>query len=97
MLLPFDNQELDTRIELNFHRLLDGDYYHIEQVFSPKDYQWYGDKEGRALLAFCSHYKISGKKIPCMDLMMAQLGEHLNEDGFLGPNVWPRIHEQQLS
>lgn len=97
MLLPFDNQELDTRIELNFHRLLDGDYYHIEQVFSPKDYQWYGDKEGRALLAFCSHYKISGKKIPCMDLMMAQLGEHLNEDGFLGPNVWPCIHEQQLS
>ena len=97
MLLPFDNQELNTRIELNFRRLLDGDYYHIDQVFSPVDYDWYGDKEGRALLAFCSHYKISGKKILCMDQMMAKMGDYLNEDGFFGPNFLPKIHEQQLS
>lgn len=97
MMHPFDTNELTTRIELNCRRLSDGDYYQIHQIFSPKEYDWYGDKEGRALLAFASHYKISGVKISCMDQLMEQIGEHLNEDGYLGPIYGEIIHEQQLS
>ena len=84
MVLHIDKNELNTRIELNCRRLAEGDYYHIDQVFAPADYDWYGDKEGRALLAFVSHCKISGVKIPCMAQMLEQMGEHLNASDILG-------------
>ena len=35
-----DPIELDERIELNFKRLSDGDYYRIGEVFSPAGYSW---------------------------------------------------------
>ena len=93
----FDLNELTERIELNFSRLANDPYYQIDRVFSPNSYQWYGDKEGRALLAFVSHYKISGKKIACMDRMMQSIKEKLNEHLFFGPLAGEIIHEQQLS
>lgn len=95
--IPVNEQELNMRIALNFNRLSTGDYYSIEDIFSPKHYDWCGDKEGRALLAFMCHYKISGRIIPCMEQMLAQMHEHLNEQGYFGP-VWENeIQEQQLS
>lgn len=97
ILLPIDNAELETRISLNYNRLESGDYYGIEKVFARKDYDWYGDKEGRALLAFVSHYRISGAKIPCMELMLEQMPDRLNSDGYFGPIYEKEIHEQQLS
>lgn len=97
MILHIDKHELNTRIALNCRRLSEGDYYHIEQVFSPSDYEWYGDKEGRALLAFVSHYKINGVTIPCMAQMLEQLDDHLNPHGFFGPVFEDKIHEEQLS
>ena len=57
MQLPVSQAELNERIRLNRQRLTDGDYYQIGEVFHGTD-DWYGDKEGRALLAFISHYKI---------------------------------------
>ncbi|MBE6590599.1 MAG: hypothetical protein E7646_00990 [Ruminococcaceae bacterium] len=93
----FDEKELQKRIELNLSRLKDDPYYRIEKVFARKDYDWYGDKEGRALLSFVSHYKISKEKIPCMEQMMAQMEERTNEKLFFGPIFTDRIHEQQLS
>lgn len=93
----FDEKELQKRIELNFSRLKDDPYYRIEKVFAGKDYDWYGDKEGRALLSFVCHYKISKEKIPCMEQMMAQMEERTNEKLFFGPIFTDRIHEQQLS
>ena len=71
--LPISEDELKTRIKLNYNRLAEGDYYSIEKVFARKDYDWYGDEEGRALLAFVCHYKISGNVIPCMELMLEQM------------------------
>ena len=94
---PLDDNELDKRIELNFHRLAEGDYYRIGEVFSPASYSWQGDKEGRALLAFVSHYKISGRVIPCMEQMLKQMSEITNADGYFGPIYTDVIHEQQLS
>ena len=35
---PIDQVELDKRIELNFHRLSEGDYYRIGEIFSPASY-----------------------------------------------------------
>lgn len=97
MIIPINETELQDRIALNYRRLSTGDYYSIDEIFSPEDYDWYGDKEGRALLAFLCHYKISGKTIPCMEQMLAQLNAHLNPQGYFGP-IWEQeIQEQQLS
>ena len=94
---PIGNEELKTRIELNFDRLANGDYYSFEKIFSPASYSWYGDKEGRALLAFACHFKISGKMIPCMEMMLAEMENRMNAEGYLGPIYRDKIHEQQLS
>ena len=96
-LQPLDTQQLQDRIDLNYQRLSTGAYYSIEEVFSAPDYDWCGDKEGRALLAFVCHYKLSGRMIPCMEQMLAQMESRLNADGYFGP-IWPdNIQEQQLS
>ncbi|MBR4910116.1 MAG: hypothetical protein IKZ47_02185 [Clostridia bacterium] len=94
---PLDKNELKERIGLNYKRLADSPYYQIDDVFAPGNYDWPADKEGRALLAFVSHYKISGKKIPCMDQMIEKLPENLNEKGYMGKIYGEVIAEQQLS
>ena len=97
MIKPLNENELNTRIALNFNRLANSAYYQIGEVFSPDAYDWPADKEGRALLAFVSHYKISGQKIPCMDEMLKMLPDKLNEKGYMG-TVYPDLMaEQQLS
>lgn len=97
LLIPIDNNELETRIALNFKRLSQGDYYHFENIFSPAEYTWYGDKEGRALLAFVSHFRMSGKVIACMEQMLTEIEKRFNADGYFGPIYDSEIHEQQLS
>lgn len=92
-----NENELSTRIALNFKRLNDSSYYQIGEVFAPCEYDWPADKEGRALLGFVSHYKISGKKIPCMDEMIKALPSHLNEKGYFGIIHTGIVAEQQLS
>ncbi|MBQ7726839.1 MAG: hypothetical protein IJT66_06820 [Clostridia bacterium] len=94
---PLNEHELKTRIALNFKRLAESSYYQIDEVFSPDTYDWPADKEGRALLAFVSHYKISGAKIPCMEQMIEKLPSRLNEQGYLGTARAEVIAEQQLS
>ncbi len=96
MKTSFPEKELQTRIELNFGRLHEP-YYQLEHVFSPAAYGWQGDKEGRALLAFVSHYKITGKKIPCMEEMMALYPEKANEYSYFGKIQTEIISEQCLS
>lgn len=93
---PLDKRELKQRTDLNYRRLAEDEYYRIGGVFSPAEYDWPGDKEGRALLAFVSHYKISGKKIPCMQQMLSEMEKHLNEKRYMGKTA-DVILEQQLS
>ena len=97
MIKHLDEAELNRRIELNYKRLADSPYYQIDEVFAPGNYDWPADKEGRALLAFVSHYKINGKKIPCMDEMVKKLPSMLNEKGYMGNIFGDVIAEQQLS
>ena len=94
---PLDKRELKKRVDLSFDRLTGDEYYRIGGVFSPAEYDWPGDKEGRALLAFVSHYKISGKKIPCMAQMLTEMEKHLNEKRYMGEAAKGVILEQQLS
>lgn len=96
MKLPIDKRELKERIALSYNRFVGDEYYRIGGVFSPDTYDWPGDKEGRALLAFVSHYKISGKKIPCMREMLGEMEKHLNARRYMG-EASEYILEQQLS
>lgn len=96
MKTPLPEQELQSRIERNFKRLCEP-YYQIDYVFSPAAYGWQGDKEGRALLAFVSLYKLTGKKIACMDALLAQYAEKANAHGYFGPIQTDVISEQCLS
>ncbi|MBR4762571.1 MAG: hypothetical protein IK086_08035 [Clostridia bacterium] len=97
MRIYISDEELNARIDLNYRRLADSAYYQIDEVFASDNYDWPADKEGRALLAFVSHYKISGKKIPCMDLLVEKLPSKLNKKGYLGIARDNLIAEQQLS
>ena len=90
-------KELDERMNLNFSRLADDPYYGIDQVFTLVEYGWMGDKEGRALLAFVSHYKMSGRKIDCMEQIMAKMPEKVNAMGYLGACGDGLFREEQLS
>ncbi len=95
-IIPLTQEELDLRIQKNFDRLCEP-YYQIDQVFAPADYDWYGDKEGRAMLAFAMHVKMTGKVVPCLPQMVSMLDEKTNEHDFFGPLAGDVIHEQQLS
>jgi len=97
MIIALDRKELHQRIRLNFSRLADHAYYQIDKVFSPPEYDWPGDKEGRALLAFVSHYKISGRRISCMREMLSRMESCLNHRRYLGKVLDGQISEQQLS
>lgn len=92
----FDRAELDERIERSYARLM-GDYYQMPDVFQEYCADWPGDKEGRALLAFVSHYKMTGKINPCMEALMEALPRYTNEHLYFDPKQDPVIHEQQLS
>lgn len=96
-MLHLCKNELNERIELNFNRFLNDPYYGIDQIFTPIEYGWMGDKEGRALLAFVSHYKMSGRKIDCMEQMMAKMPEKVNAMGYLGACGDGLFREEQLS
>lgn len=84
-------------IEKSYKRLNDSEY-RIENVWQPGAYDWPGDWEGRALLAFVSLYNVTGEKIECMDKMLDLLPDHLNSKGYMGKICGNgKMDEQQLS
>lgn len=84
-------------IELNFQRLSQADYS-FEKIFQPAEYDWPGDWEGRALLAFACHYEMHGEKIECMDKLVDALPAHTNSKLYFGKEYDGNIvDEQQLS
>lgn len=91
-----DKEELQTRIKKNLQRLKEP-YYQIGEVFADESYDWPGDKEGRALLAFVCHYRMHGEKIPCMEAMIEELPRRTNDFFYFGRINTETIDEQQLS
>ena len=87
---------MDDRLARNRDRLLKP-YYQMPDVFQSPDADWPGDKEGRALLAFVSHYKATGYSNPCMEQMLEALPAHTNAQLYFGPDACEEIFEQQLS
>lgn len=94
--VPLSKEELNERIRKNYTRLTEP-YYQIDQVFSPAEYDWPGDKEGRALLAFVCHARMTGQTVPCLPLMRAELDSRTNGSDYFGPLAGGIIFEQQLS
>lgn len=88
-------EELNERIRLNYNRLLD-EYYSIEHVFDIGS-EWPGDKAGRALLAFVSHYKIHQLKNPCMLKMLDAIPKVTDDKMYFGDKTGAVVFEQQLS
>lgn len=91
-----DREELRERVERSYSRLLE-DYYQMPGVFQEYCADWPGDKEGRALLAFVSHYKTTGRINPCMEALLEALPRYTNAHLYFDPEQNPVIHEQQLS
>jgi len=88
---------MDFKIKKSFQRL-EQEPYASENLFSPPEYDWPGDWEGRALLAYCRLYSLTGEKIPAMEKIMRLLGEKTNRFGYLGKELdLSAIDEQQLS
>lgn len=89
-------ENLNKHIERSFKRLSD-DIYSINRIWQNENYDWPGDFEGRALLAFVCLYEITNQKIPCMDEMINDLLKHLNKEGYMGKIANGIADEQQLS
>lgn len=87
---------LSEHIKRSFDRLSSDDYS-INNVWKNKAYDWPGDWEGRALLAFVCLYEIIGKKISCMDEMIKEFPTRVNGGGYLGDSANGVANEQQLS
>lgn len=91
------NKLIDKHIEKSFKRLSEKEYQ-LPDVYKPLTYTWQGDWEGRALLAYCCLYKITGKKNAAMDDFIKIYPEKANKDGYLGEFFNPEVvDEQQLS
>ncbi len=88
---------IQKHIVLSLERLND-DIYSSGKVWQPRDYSWPADWEGRCLLALSCLNKISDGKAPFAETIVAQLQEHLNEDGYMGARFnGQEADEQQLS
>ena len=86
-----------TNIQLNFKRLNDADYS-LEKVFQGASYEWPGDWEGRALLAFTCHYEINKSVVPHLHAFVDAIAEKTNGKGYFGkPFDGVTVDEQQLS
>lgn len=84
-------------IQLNRQRLQEKEYS-FEHVFQSAGYEWPGDWEGRALLAFACHYEIDGTVLPCMHAMVEALPEKTNGKLYFGREFDGKVaDEQQLS
>ena len=84
-------------IKLNYRRLNDAPYS-LENLFQPESYDWPGDWEGRALLAFLCHYEIDKSEIPHLHRFFHAIGEKTNEYSYFGkPFDQLTVDEQQLS
>lgn len=84
-------------IELNFKRLND-EPYSLQYLFRPKEYDWPGDWEGRALLAFLHHYEINHELVPHFYDFLNMLPEKTNRDLYFGKLFDGKVaDEQQLS
>ena len=84
-------------IEKNYERLL-SEEYSFEKLFRPSEYDWPGDWEGRALLAFLCHKEIHGGEVPHLHRFFNEIPKRTNEHLYFGKIFdGVTVDEQQLS
>lgn len=89
--------DLKRRLLLNVDRM-NSEEYAEKNVYKPASYEWYGDWEGRALLAVTSLGKYFDEISERRDMLWAALDKHLNKDGYFGPIVdGNSVNEQQYA
>lgn len=90
--------ELEKRIRLCQSRMAQPDYA-PNHVFKPSEYQWYGDWEGRTLLAMERLLPFFGYRPQNYVGFMKELDAHLNAEGYFGPMIGEGgdLNEQQLA
>ena len=88
---------MNKNIRLNFNRFFEKDYS-LENLFRPEDYDWPGDWEGRALLAFLCHKEIHGAEVPHLHSFFNEIPNRTNQYKYFGrPFDGVTVDEQQLS
>jgi uncharacterized protein len=97
-----NRDELLTRLKLNRRRLAEPIYRDPEVFFQGGE--WYGDWQGRILLALCSLYEAVDDETEKHDLYMqitgivSHLADHVNGGGYFGPLLDGQgVDEQQIA
>ena len=91
---------LSERMLLNFRRMESERYAAVEKTgcLREPDYAWPGDMEGRALLAFVSLERATGRVFSNLSALRSKWAGRLNKEGYFGKRLDPQaIDEQQLS
>ena len=89
--------DLAYRLLLNYS-ILESCRYRADYIFTADKSAWYGDWEGRTILALVRLCEATGREPAFLEQIIDALGEHLNEMGYLG-KVFPdgEFSEQQLA
>lgn len=89
--------DLAYRLLLNYS-ILESYRYRADYIFTADKSAWYGDWEGRTILALVRLCEATGREPAFLEQIIDALGEHLNEMGYLG-KVFPdgEFSEQQLA
>lgn len=86
--------ELSTRIQKNFERL-NTDIYLPPSVYEDKG--WPGDYVGRTILGLTMDSQALHCESDLLETLIEGLPSYFNDKGYLGPDYFPAINEQQLS
>ena len=89
--------DLAYRLLLNYS-ILESYRYRADYIFTADKSAWYGDWEGRTILALVRLCEATGREPAFLEQIIDALGEHLNEMGYLG-KVFPdgEFSEQHLA
>lgn len=89
--------ELLLRLDRNFDRM-ESEHYRTDHVFLTEEQSggWSGDTEGRTILALVMDSRATGRAPVYLDGILQRLPEELNGRGYLGPDFFPSVSEQQL-
>ncbi|MBQ6254782.1 MAG: glycoside hydrolase family 127 protein [Bacteroidales bacterium] len=91
------NRDLLARLHRNFDRM-ETEHYQPGNVFLTEEESggWSGDTEGRTILALIMDARSTGRQPRYLDSILDRLPKKLNERGYLGPDFFPNVSEQQL-
>ena len=79
---------------LNYQRL-QTEHYTPENVFRKASYNWYGDWEGRAVLALSHATMTTGESMEHLKEIIRKLPMHFNEKGYMGPIYTDGVKDEQ--